>query len=326
MSTWSAADVPEQSGRTALVTGATSGLGLHTSLGLARRGARVLLGARNPQKGAATLAQVRAAATGPEPELVSMDLADLRTVRDAAEDVRTRTGGQLDLLVNNAGIMAPPLALSVDGFESQWATNHLGHAALTWLLLPCITATPAGRVVTVSSLAHRQGRISPVGLPAATHGEHYSPWAAYGRSKLANLLFAFELHRRLRIEFPNTLSVAAHPGLSSTGLVGAMMSTAPKAAAAAAEGVTRLLGQPAEQGALPQLYAATMPEVQSGQYYGPSWPGELRGGPKLVRPNQHAQDERLAKVIWSLTATQTGVEPAPSHVSPSGSSNKIPHG
>lgn len=326
MSSWSTADIPDQSGRTALVTGATSGLGEHTALALAARSARVLLGARNPAKAAATLERVRAVATGPAPEVVDLDLADLSSVRAAAADVHSRTGGRLDLLINNAGIMATPLTLTVDGFESQWATNHLGHAALTWLLLADVCAAPAGRVVTVSSLAHRQGRISPTELDAATRGEHYNPWAAYGRSKLANLLFAFEVHRRLRIHHPETLSVAAHPGLSSTGLVGGMMAGAAPLATRVAETAVGLLGQSAAAGALPQLRAATAPDVRSGEYYGPSWPGEVRGAPTLVTPNQHAQDERLAKVVWSLTADQTGVEPSPSRVHPSGSANTIPHG
>ncbi len=326
MSSWSAADIPDQSGRIALVTGATSGLGLRTATELARHGARVLLGTRDAARGAAALATVRAVAGGAEPELVDLDLADLASVRAAAADVRERASDRLDLLINNAGLMAPPLRLTVDGFESQWATNHLGHAALTWLLYPSLATRSGSRIVTVSSIAHRQGHITPTELPAATTGAGYRPWAAYGLSKLANLLFAAELHRRLRIDDPQTLSVAAHPGLSATGLVPAMMANAPAVPRRLAEAAIGLVGQPAEQRALPQLYAATAPEVRSGQFFGPAGPGQLRGAPKVVQPNDVAQDERLAKVVWALTASQTGIEPMPSHTHPSGPSNLVAHG
>jgi len=326
MSSWTASDIPDQSGRIALVTGATSGLGLSTATELARHGARVLLGSRNPEKGATALRQVRAVATGAEPELVTLDLADLASVRAAATDVRERSGGRLDLLVNNAGLMAPPLRLTVDGFELQWATNHLGHAALTWLLYPALATEPGSRVVTVSSLAHRQGHITPTELAAATTGAGYRPWPAYGRSKLANLLFAFELHRRLRVDDPATLSVAAHPGFSSTGLVPAMMAGASRVARAVADAGARVTGQSADRGALPQLYAATAPGVRSGEFYGPSGPGQLRGAPKRVRANDVARDVRLAEAVWALTAEQTGVDPMPSHTHPSGPSDVSAHG
>ena len=326
MSSWTAADIPDQSGRTALVTGATSGLGLVTATELARHGARVLIGSRNPEKGAAALAAVRAVAGGPEPELLTLDLADLASVRTAASEVRERHGDRLDLLVNNAGLMAPPLRLTVDGFESQWGTNHLGHAALTWLLYPALATGDGSRVVTVSSLAHRQGQIVPTELDAASRGAGYSPWSAYGRSKLANLLFARELHLRLRINDPRTLSVAAHPGLSATGLVPAMMASAPRIARTVTTAATRVVSQSAARGALPQLYAATAPDVVSGRYYGPSGIGQTRGGPTVVQPNDLAQDERRSKVVWALTAEQTGVEPQPSHVHPSGPSNHVAHG
>lgn len=326
MSSWTAADIPDQSGRIALVTGATSGLGLATATELARHGARVLIGSRNPEKGAAALATVRAAAGGPEPELLSLDLADLASVRAAATEVRERHGDRLDLLVNNAGLMAPPLRLTVDGFESQWGTNHLGHAALTWLLYPALATVDGSRVVTVSSLAHNQGRIDPVELDAASRGAGYSPWSAYARSKLANLLFANELHLRLRSGDSRTLSLAAHPGLSSTGLVPAMMASAPWIARTVAETATKIVGQSAARGALPQLYAATAAQVVSGRYYGPAGIGQAWGGPTVVQPNHLAKNEGLSRVVWALTAEQAGVEPMPSQVHPSGPSDHVAHG
>lgn len=326
MSSWTAAQIPDQSGRVALVTGATSGLGLATATELARHGALVLVGSRNPEKGAAALATVRATAGGPEPELLSLDLADLSSVRSAATEVRERLGDRLDLLINNAGLMAPPLRLTVDGFESQWATNHLGHAALTWLLYPALASGDGSRVVTVSSLAHRQGRIDPVGLDAASRGVGYSPWSAYGRSKLANLLFAHELHLRLRTDDSRTLSVAAHPGLSSTGLVPAMMASAPWIARTVSETATKIFGQSAARGALPQLYAATAPDVVSGRYYGPDGIGQARGGPTVVQPSRPAQDEQLAKAVWALTAEQAGVEAMPGPGHPTGPTGHVAHG
>lgn len=318
MAAWSAADIPDLTGRTALVTGATSGLGLVTATELARHGARVLLGSRNPDKGARALTTVTAAAAGPEPELLALDLADLASVRAAAAAALDRTGGGLDILIDNAGVMAPPLRFTVDGFESQWGTNHLSHAALTWLLYPALAARPDARVVTVSSLAHRMGAIVPTDLDATSRGAHYSPWGSYALSKLANLLFAAELHRRARGEHSSVTSVAAHPGFSSTGLVPAMMAHAPPLARTVMSSSTRLLGQSASAGAGPQLYAATAPGVVSGRLYGPRGLGQVRGAPTEVRATDAAHDERGAEVVWLLTAEQTGVDPVPGHATRSG--------
>ncbi|MEO6879482.1 MAG: oxidoreductase [Mycobacteriaceae bacterium] len=312
MAAWSAADMPDLTGRTALVTGATSGLGLVTATELARHGARVLLGSRDPDKGARARTAVAATAGGAEPELLALDLADLASVRAGAAAALDRTGGTLDILVNNAGVMAPPLRFTVDGFESQWGTNHLGHAALTWLLYPALAARPGSRVVTVSSLAHRRGAIVPTDLDDTSRGERYSPWGSYALSKLANLLFAVELDRRLRAQ-PGPVSVAsvaAHPGFSSTGLVPAMMAHAPPIARTVMSSSTRLLGQSASAGALPQLYAAVAPAVVSGRFYGPRGLGQVRGAPAEVRAAA-AANESWAAGVWALTAEQTGVDPVP---------------
>lgn len=311
---WSAADIPDQSGRTVLVTGATSGLGLVTATELARHGARVLLGARNPARGEQALAQVQAAAGGAAPELVDLDLADLTSVRRSASDVLERTGGELDVLVNNAGLMAPPLSTTVDGFELQWATNHLGHAALTWLLLPALTERRDARVVTVTSLAERLGRIDPSApgtLVARTRGERYRAWSAYGLSKRANLLLTHLLHRDhgARVHGSGVTAVTAHPGASSTNLVSTMMTNAPQPVRALAGGATSLLGQSAAAGALPQLYAATAPDVTAGATYGPSGIGQLRGSPKQVRLSAGGHDDAAADLVRDLTVEQTGVAP-----------------
>ncbi|MBB3661240.1 NAD(P)-dependent dehydrogenase (short-subunit alcohol dehydrogenase family) [Prauserella sediminis] len=310
---WTETDIPNQSGRTVLVTGANSGLGLHTARVLAARGATVLLACRSPERGKQALATI-AAGAATEPQLVELDLADLASVRRAAADVRDRTGDGLDILVNNAGVMAPPHETTRDGFELQFGTNHLGHAALTWLLLPALRARQHARVVTVSSLAARAGRIDT----ADPHFEHrrYNPVAAYGQSKLANQAFALELDRRLRAAGDDVVSVAAHPGYSDTGL-------APAMARAQRNGVLRtvmnvggrlgglLLAQNTEQGAAPQLYAATAPGVSGGDYFGPLGPGQMRGRPGTVRPLATATDQAAGTALWELTAELTGVTPDP---------------
>ncbi|WP_127783373.1 oxidoreductase [Rhodococcus sp. X156] len=324
--TWTEIDMLDQSGRTIVVTGGTGALGLRSACALAERGGKVLITARNPERGAAALEEVTACATGQRPELVQLDLGDLSSVRHAAADIRERTGDSVHALINNAGIMAPPLTLTVDGFESQWATNHLGHAALTWLLYPALTATQGARVVTVSSVTARFAKISPLRLDAQSRGADYNPQSAYSRSKLANLLFAFELHRRLRVDAPHVLSVAAHPGFAATNLANSMQRGPRSLTGRVTEFGIGLLGQTPRRGALPQLYAATAPGVLSGEYYGPSGLGQLRGAPELIGPSPVAQDERLAKVVWSLSGQQSGIVPAPSLIHPSGPSNRISHG
>ena len=298
---WTDADVPDQFGRTALVTGAGSGLGLATAGVLARRGARVLLGVRDTVRGEDALAEVRAqvspGAATPRPELLRVDLASLASVRAAAAQVRARTPA-LDLLVLNAGVMAVPRELTEDGFERQLATNHLGHFALTGLLLPALLAARAPRVVAVSSVAHRSGRIDLDDL----HGERrYGRWAAYGQSKLANLLFARELQRRAG---DRLLVASAHPGWTATNLQQGHGN--PLLGLGLRLG-NRLLGQPPRSGAWPQLYAATMPDVRPDDYWGPGGPAELRGHPARVGRAPAAQDDALAHLLWDRSEDLTGV-------------------
>jgi NAD(P)-dependent dehydrogenase (short-subunit alcohol dehydrogenase family) len=305
MGGWTAADIPNQAGRTVLVTGASSGLGLRSAEALARAGATVLLGCRNPEKGAAARDQVAAGATGPAPVLVALDLADLDSVRSCTRDL-TETVDRLDVLMNNAGVMAIPRTLSAQGFEAQFATNHLGHFALTAQLLPLLRRADAARVVTTSSTAHRMGRMRWDDL---NWERSYSKWRAYGQSKLANLLFTFELDRRARAAGPGLLAAAAHPGYAATHLqaVGPEQSGSNFMLRATAAG-NRMFAQTDEMGALPQLYAATMPDVRGGDYFGPDGLFQQRGHPKRVGTSKAARNEADARRLWETSEQLTGVE------------------
>lgn len=294
---WTPADLPDLSGRSALVTGANSGLGLHTALGLAAKGARVLLACRDAARGQAALERVRAAGPGVAAELVALDLADLASVRRAADEVAGRLD-RLDVLVDNAGVMAVPRRLTADGFELQLGTNHLGHFALTGLLLPLLLAAPAPRVVVVSSGAHRTGRIRFDDLM----GERsYGRWTAYGQSKLANLLFARELSRRAA--GTPLLVASAHPGYAATHLQSGQGSPLLEAVMRLGNAV---VAQSDAQGAWPQLYAAAMPDVRPDDYWGPHLL-EVRGHPKRVGRSAAARDDAVARRLWEVSEQLTGV-------------------
>lgn len=299
MHRWDASQVPDQSGRTALVTGANSGLGLQTSLQLARAGARVLMACRDPSRAQTALDAVRRQVPQASVEVVPLDLASLASVRAAAADVATRTE-RLDLLVDNAGVMAVPRQVTPDGFELQLATNHLGHFALTGLVLPLLLAAPAPRVVVVSSTAHRFGAIRFDDL----QGERgYSRWGSYGQSKLANLLFARELDRRSAAT--PLLVAAAHPGYAATHLQRGQGSFLLEAGMRLAN---LLVAQSDAAGALPSLYAATMPDVRRGDFWGPSL-AEVRGAPKRVGRAPAASDDAAARRLWDVSEQLTGVVP-----------------
>jgi NAD(P)-dependent dehydrogenase (short-subunit alcohol dehydrogenase family) len=284
---WTADDLPDQSGRTIIVTGANSGLGEATAGQLAARGARVVLACRNTEKGAAAARRMAGDVT-----VRRLDLADLASVRAFADG-----SDGADVLVNNAGVMAIPEKRTADGFEMQIGTNFLGHFALTLLLLPALT----DRVVTISSPAHRIGRIDLADL----NWEHrtYRRWAAYGQSKLADLMFAFELDRRLSADGSAVRSVAAHPGYAATEL---QFHTEALEHRVMGLG-NRLFAQSADDGARPALYAATMPDVRGGDYWGPDGLGEMRGHPKRAGAAKRARDEAVARRLWDLAAQLTGV-------------------
>ncbi|KOV80043.1 oxidoreductase [Nocardia sp. NRRL S-836] len=293
MSRWTDADIPDQTGRTVLVTGANSGLGLRTALVLAAKGAHVLMGCRSAERGEAARRQVRGSA-----EVLPLDLADLASVRAAAERV-----GSLDVLVNNAGIMAVPHGKTADGFERQFGTNHLGHAALTFLLLPALRQRPGARVVTVASLMHQYGRMNFD--DPNWERRPYSSRGAYAQSKLANILFARELDRRC----PDVTSLAAHPGMTATDLTDNMASAHNSSVLRIGGRLSHLFSQSVEMGALPQLYAATSPDARGGQYYGPGGLRGLRGYPAVAGMTPAARDDLAASRLWELTVKLTGITP-----------------
>ena len=297
-SDWTAADIPDQSGRVAVVTGANSGLGLVTARELARAGARVVLASRSAEKGRDAASRIVSAVPGADVSAAILDLADLKSVREFA----TTAPERVDLLINNAGVMAAPRRLTTDGFESQFGTNHLGHFALTGLLLGRLLAAPAPRVVTVSSTMHRGGKIDFDDL----QGERkYSRWGAYSQSKLANLMFCFELQRRAVAADTALLSVAAHPGYASTNLQAAGTDRFYERWFMAVG--NRLLAQSADLGALPTLYAATVPDLPGGTYVGPGGRSEQRGYPKVVSAAGKAYDEAAWRRLWEVSEELTGV-------------------
>jgi NAD(P)-dependent dehydrogenase (short-subunit alcohol dehydrogenase family) len=296
---WSTSDIPSLAGTTAVVTGANSGIGWHTAAELARHGADVTLAVRSPDKGEAAAAQMREGAAGTV-RVARLDLGSLASVQEFAE----AWDGPLGLLVNNAGLMSPPrYRETADGHELQFGTNHLGHFALTGRLLPALLAAPASRVVTVSSIAHHQGRADVVeGNPAG----RYSPAPTYGNSKLANLLFAFELQRRASLAGVSLTSTAAHPGVASTGLVTSEQGLGSiPGVKQLAPLFLKLVFQSPRAGAEPTLYAATAAEP--GSYTGPQSLRESRGKPGPARTSPLARDEVLAGKLWSVSEDLTGV-------------------
>jgi NAD(P)-dependent dehydrogenase (short-subunit alcohol dehydrogenase family) len=297
---WTAEQMPDLSGRVAVVTGANSGLGLAAARELARAGAEVVLACRDVAKGHAAAAGISADVDGAKLEVAELDLADLATVRSFA-DRYLGSRQKLDLLINNAGVMAAPHRRTADGFELQFGTNHLGHFALTGLLLGPLREAPDARVVTVSSTAARTGKIDFDDL----QGERsYSRWGAYGQSKLANLLFMLELNRRAAAAGLPLKSVAAHPGYASTNL---QVSAPPLHERLFMRVTNAVFAQSAEMGALPVLYAATGPDVQGGFYIGPDGIGEQRGYPKPVTPTKRALDPDAAARLWKVSEELTGV-------------------
>ena len=297
-SKWTAADIPDQAGRVAVVTGANSGLGLVTARELARAGARVTLACRSAEKGETAAGRIRSAVPGADVTPAVLDLAALESVRAFAAGAPER----VDLLINNAGVMAAPRRLTAEGFESQFGTNHLGHFALTGLLLGRLLSAPAPRVVTVSSALHRRGTMSFDDL----QGEHkYNPWGAYGQSKLANLMFCFELQRRAVEAGTALLSMAAHPGYAATNLQFAATDRFYEKAFGWIG--NRLLAQSADMGALPTLYAATVSDLPGGTYVGPGGRSEQRGYPRVVTAAGKAYDEAAWRRLWEVSEQLTGV-------------------
>ncbi len=304
---WTAADVGDQSGRVAVITGATSGLGLETGRVLAQHGATVVLAGRDQARTSAAADRIRAAKAGSRQaglvETAELDLASLESVRKAAADLATRFP-RLDLLINNAGVMMPPYSLTKDGFELQFGTNHLGHFALTGLLLGSLLAQPGSRVVTVSSNGHRAGRLNFDDLQSA---RHYQKMAAYGRSKLANLMFTYELQRRLSAAGAHTIALAAHPGTARTDLTRHMSGLAQAAMSSRFSALNSRWVQDGSMGALPTLRAATDPAAIGGTYYGPDGPLQMTGYPVVVTSSTRSQNKEAQRRLWAESEKLTGI-------------------
>ncbi len=307
---WQTDDIPDLTGKRAVITGVTGGLGFHTALELARHGAELVVTARDAAKADDIVARLREDEPGAKVDVVSLDLASLADAKRAASDVAA-SYERVDILINNAGIMATPKRKTDDGFELQIGTNHLGHFAWTATLWPLLKASDA-RIVTVSSLAHARATgidlrtLTPEGSP-----RRYFRWTSYSESKLANLSFALELNRRVKAAGLGVVSVGAHPGVASTNLqktgpsVGGGVNTL---GAIAMHQATRIVGQSAQMGAWPLLRAATDPSLTGGEYVGPSSVGQTRGRPRLVGMTRWARDEDLAGNLWTASEQATGVE------------------
>ncbi|MEV6379099.1 oxidoreductase [Streptomyces sp. NPDC051773] len=303
MADWNVRDIPDQHGRSAVVTGANSGIGYAAARALARRGAHVVLACRSAERGAAALERMSAEVPDGSVELMRLDLGDLGSVREFA-DAYAQASGRLDLLVNNAGVMAVARSRTADGFETQFGTNHLGHFALTGLLLSALLATPGARVVTVSSLMHLRANIDIGDLNSE---RAYGRWLAYGRSKTANLLFTHELARRLAANGSDVVAAAAHPGYASTNLQTAGPSAEGRKSVERFMRVgNRFFAQSAEGGALPTLYAATAPDVRPDSFIGPSF-AMWRGSPAPSLRAPWTRDDRASERLWAASAQLTGV-------------------
>jgi NAD(P)-dependent dehydrogenase (short-subunit alcohol dehydrogenase family) len=298
---WTEREVPDQSGRLAIVTGSNTGLGYDTARVLAARGARVVMAVRDTAKGETAAARIRQLTPGADVMVQKLDLGSLASVKDAAEEIKA-THPRIDLLINNAGVMYPPKQSTSDGFELQFGTNHLGHFALTGLLLKNLLPVDNSRVVVVASIAHNiRAKIDFNDLQ--WESRRYDRVASYGQSKLANLMFAYDLQRRLAAAGAKTIAVAAHPGVAATELIRHVPG-------AGLPGVGWLSGKilnTAEMGALPTLRAATDPAVQGGQYWGPDGFRELRGYPVLATSSKQSQDEAIQERLWKVSEELTGV-------------------
>ena len=292
---WTENDIPDQTGRVAIVTGANSGIGWDTARALAQKGATVIMACRNLQKANPAADQIKALNPAGKAVVMSLELADLDAVRAFAAAFRD-SYDRLDMLINNAGVMNTPYGKTAQGFEQQFGINHLGHFALTGLLLDLLNATPQARVVTVSSFGHRLGAIN---FDDLNWERGYAAQRAYAQSKLANLLFTYELQRKLSAASQGTLAAAVHPGWTATNL---------QKHSRIYQRLNPILGQTTAMGALPTLYAATAADIHGGEYVGPGEFLGLRGHPKKVRSSARSHDETLARRLWTVSEDLTGVK------------------
>ncbi len=304
MTKWTEDDVPDQTGRTILITGANSGIGFEAARALAQHGATVVMGCRSRSKAEDALAEIEATEPSGTVDILEMDLADLDSVQEAAEAFKA-SNDRLDVLVNNAGLMATPEQRTAQGFEMQFGVNHLGHFAFTGRLTDLLLDSGSARVVSISSQGHRPGKINFSDLNSE---QSYSPWAAYFQSKLANLLFTRELQRRFESVDAEAIAVAAHPGASKTNLghesAGGIWS---KVLEMSRPLIEMVVAQSSAMGALPTLRAATDPDVEGGDYFGPGGFGEQRGHPEKVDMSSRAKDDAVAARLWTTSVELTGV-------------------
>jgi len=293
---WDINNIPDQEGRAAIVTGSSSGIGYETARVLANKKATVIIAVRNLEKGNAAANRIREDYKNAEVKVMELDLANLESVSNFADHFM-QDYSRLDLLINNAGVMIPPYSKTADGFELQFGTNHLGHFALTGLLIDLIKETKDSRIVTVSSGAHQYGKLDFDDL--TWEKRKYKPWRAYGDSKIANLYFTYQLDRKLKEKNHTTLAAASHPGWTATEL---------QRHSGLFSFMNRFFAQGIDMGALPTLYAAVGPDVKSGDYFGPSGFKEMKGYPKKVESNELSHDKDIAKRLWEVSEELTGVK------------------
>ncbi len=295
MKKWTSANIPDLSGKLTIVTGANSGLGYETARALAAKDAEVIMACRNLEKGNAALEKIQTESPKAKLILIQLDLGSLASVRNFADEVHAKYK-RIDLLINNAGVMVPPYGKTADGFETQFGVNHLGHFALTGLLLDLILKTDHSRIVNVSSLAHLMGKINFDDLQSE---KRYIRMAAYGQSKIANLYFTYELQRKLESAGKDTLSVAAHPGYAATNL---------QAHSGIFNWMNSFMAQSQEMGALPSLYAAISPDVNGGDYIGPHALGGSRGYPVKTKSKAISYNKEIAARLWQVSEELTNVK------------------
>ncbi|MEA3286159.1 MAG: oxidoreductase [Candidatus Marinimicrobia bacterium] len=294
-SKWTTQNIPDQSGRVIIITGANSGIGFEAAKALAEKNAEIILAVRNQEKGETAIAQIQKELPKAKLSVRLLDLANLASVKTFADQFNADFQ-QLDLLINNAGIMVPPYGKTVDGFESQFGTNHLGHFALTAQLYTQLRSTPNSRIINVSSNAHKMGKLDFDDLNWGKR--RYMAWKAYGDSKIANLYFTYELSRKIQAAGDSIVVTAAHPGLTASNL----------AKGAVIQFFNTIFAQDGPMGALPTLMAAVEPSAKSGNYYGPSGMSEWRGYPKLVSSNKLSHDVDIAAKLWTISEELTGVK------------------
>jgi len=300
---WTTSDIPDLSGKTIIITGANSGLGLEATKAFAAKNAKVIMACRTVNKGELAKAHIIETYPAADITVVRLDLSDLSSIHSFSSKIK-QSQTRLDVLLNNAGIMMVPYGLTGDGFEKQIGTNHLGHFALTGLLLELLKKTPGSRVVNVSSMAHKSGVMDFNNL-LYDNGKDYSPMKAYGRSKLSNLLFTYELQRFFEANKIDCKAIAAHPGVSDTNL---FAHAAPKWLLQLFRPLMLLFIQPAAMGCLPELRASVDPAVKGGEFYGPAGKKELKGYPVVVQPNKTALDKGSARKLWKISEKLTDIK------------------